>query len=327
MHKLTHLLFLLPLLFGCSENNNVSPQHEEVVEEGPEVVNLSPFWRVRDRIFHDGPPGAFDDTAVKDPTIVQVDGKYHMFFTGRNLSNWSLGYATAATLEGFTDAEHIELGVLNATGYAAAPQVFFNRYDSLWYLVYQTGPATFSTNDDITDPDGWSPGQSMGFDDGLDFWVITDSSYWYCFYSAQDGTGNIKRRRTTMVDFPFGWGQFEITARNTFEAVHVYKNLANAKYYMIVEDIARHIELWEADEIGGNWTQLAEEWAHIDNLVHRTEQWTEQVSHPELIRAGYNELMEIESLNRCQMLFQGVMDGDYGTYSQIPYDLGFIQNY
>ena len=41
-------------------------------------------------------------------------------------------------------------------GYRAAPQVFYFAPQSLWYLVYQTGNASYSTNPDIANPNGWS---------------------------------------------------------------------------------------------------------------------------------------------------------------------------
>ena len=49
------------------------------------------------------------------------------------------------------------------------------------------------------------------------------------------------------------------------------------------------------------------------------------VSHPEIIRAGVDERMEISDIYRCEILIQRVVDGDYGDYGNIPYDLGIIR--
>ncbi|MBL3657202.1 non-reducing end alpha-L-arabinofuranosidase family hydrolase [Fulvivirga sediminis] len=295
---------------------------------GGEAVNPNPSWNVESRIFFDGPAGAFDDIAVKDPSIVYVDGRYHLFFTGRDYNYWRTGYASATTLGGLANANHNFLSSLNGGGYFCAPQVFYFGAKGKWFLIYQSGVgASFSTNTDVGNPSGWSPVRTMGFTDGIDFWVISDGSRVYCFYSAQDGSRSIKRRSTSINDFPYNWTGPTTVATNTFEAPHVYKNLADGQFYMIVEDIARHQELWRASSLGGNWTKVSEEWAHRNDLNYLADRWTDQVSHIEVIRAGYNELLEVDNLNRCQMLIQGVPSGNYGDYYRIPYDLGVIRNY
>ncbi|WP_176956027.1 non-reducing end alpha-L-arabinofuranosidase family hydrolase [Catalinimonas alkaloidigena] len=294
----------------------------------PPQVNLAPSWKVEARNFLNGPAGAFDEVSVKDPSIVYYEGKYHLFFTGRDSTRWRTGYAAAPTLTALKDAEHHFLGSLQAGGYFCAPQVFWFKEKSRWYLIFQSGVgASFSTNPDLTDPDGWTPVQPMGFNDGIDFWCIADGNRVYCFYSAQDGSFTIKRRSTSVADFPHGWSEPEVVATQTFEAVHVYKNKADGHFYMIVEDIARHQELWEASDLGGTWTKLAENWAHKEDLVDLADHWTDQVSHVEVIRAGVDERLEVEDLNRCQLLIQGVVNGNYGSYGNIPYDLGVIRNY
>ncbi|MBN2544326.1 MAG: hypothetical protein JXB50_00925 [Spirochaetes bacterium] len=37
--------------------------------------------------------------------------------------------------------------------------------------------------------------------------------------------------------------------------------------------------------------------------------------------------MEVNDLNHCDILIQGVVNGSYGDYAKIPYDLGLIRNY
>ena len=53
----------------------------------------------------------------------------------------------------------------------------------------------------------------------------------------------------------------------------------------------------------------------------------DQVSHGEIIRSGTNERLEIDNIDRCQVLIQGVLNGSYGDYANIPYDLGLMRNY
>jgi len=287
-----------------------------------------PIWEADARCFLDGPPGAFDDISVKDPTIVYSGGKWHLFYTGRDVGvvgNFRMGYASANSIPELNSATRHYLSSLNGGSYFCAPQVFWFEEKGTWYLIYQSGLGpTFSTNTDIGNPSGWAAGTSMGFSGGVvDYWCISDGSYVYCFYSPLGTT--ILRRRTTVADFPYNWSEASTVATDTFEASHVYKNNADGKYYMMVEDVSRHFELWTASDLGGTWTRLQEQWAHGDQLVFNADHWTDQVSHGEIIRAGVDEKMEISSINRCEILIQGVVDGNYGDYGNIPYDLGIIR--
>ncbi len=290
--------------------------------------NPTPYWKADARCFFDGGSGSFDDIAVKDPSIIYSGGKYHMFYTGRDNSLWRMGYASASTIAGLSSSAHTFMSTLNGGGYFCAPQVFNFTTKGRWYLIYQSGQgATFSTNSDVGNPYGWSAGRAMGIYDGIDFWCISDGGNVYVFYSAQDGSSTIKRRRTSVANFPYGWSSPTVVATNTFEAPHVYKNLADGKYYMIVEDMARHQELWVAGSLGGTWTKVNEYWADASRLSFNADHWTDQVSHVEAIRTRTNEYLEVNDLNKCDLLIQGVLNGNYGDYSRIPYDLGVIRNY
>ncbi len=292
------------------------------------TYKADPTWRVDARCFLDGPSGAFDDIAVKDPSIVYSGGKYHLFYTGRNSSMWRMGYASATSIAGLKTATHTFMSSLDGGSYFCAPQVFWFEAKGKWYLIYQSGlGATFSTNTDVGNPSGWAAGQSMGFYDGIDFWCISDGNNVYCFYSPMDGSHTIKRRSTTVANFPYGWSSATVVATNTFEAPSVYKNKADGMYYMMVEDMGatRWQELWTASNPGGTWTKVSEQWAHPNDLIDNADHWTDQVSHGEILRAGTDERMEIYDIDRCEILIQGVVNGDYGDYGNIPYDLGIIR--
>jgi hypothetical protein len=323
---LSGALFLGNIFFACSK--------EETAKYIPPVtvpVKSNPSWKADARCFLDGETGTFDDMAVKDPSIVYYNGNYHLFYTGRDVGtggNWRMGYASAVSLEGLNAAKRTYMSSLNGGSYFCAPQVFWFAAKNKWYLVYQSGlGATYSTNSDVGDVSGWKAGQTMGFSDGIDFWCIADEANVYCFYSAQDGSHTIKRRSTTIANFPFGWSAPSVIATNTFEAPHVYKNKANGNYYLVVEDIGRHQELWKATSLNGTWSQIAEKWAANTNLTATAEHWTDQVSHVEILRSDVNEKMEVTDFNHCDMLIQGVVDGTYADYGSIPYDLGIIRNY
>jgi hypothetical protein len=287
-----------------------------------------PTWRAGARCFLNGPSGSFDEISVKDPSIVYSGGKWHLFYTGKNSSSWRMGYANATTIAGLNTATRTLMSSLNSGTYFCAPQVFWFAERGQWYLIYQSGlGATFSTNTDINNPSGWAAGASMGISvsgAAVDYWCISDGTNVYCFYSPQDGSYVIKRRSTTVADFPYNWSADSNVCSNTFEAPHVYKNIADGQYYMMVEDLSRHFELWTASSPGGTWTQINENWAASTNLIETEGHWTDQVSHGEILRAGVDEKLEISDINRCEVLFQGVLNGSYGDYGNIPYDLGTI---
>jgi hypothetical protein len=296
-----------------------------------EEANPTPTWYAEARCFLDGPSGAFDDLAVKDPSIIYNGGRYHMFYTGRDKGSgglWRMGYTSATSIANLKTASRTYMSALNAGNYFCAPQIFWFPVKGKWFLIYQSGlGASFSTSTDVSNPALWTANRAMGFTDGIDFWCISDGTYVYCFYSAQDGSRTIKRRRTTVANFPYSWESPTVVATSTFEAPHVYRNIADGKYYMIVEDINRYQELWTATSLGGAWTKVSEKWASRDRLQFRAEVWTDQISHVEALRANPNERMEINNIDRCELLIQGVLNGNYGDYANIPYDLGIIRNY
>jgi predicted GH43/DUF377 family glycosyl hydrolase len=293
-------------------------------------VTAAPNWYSDGRCFLRGYSGAFDGIAVKDPSIVTSGGKYHMFYTGKDASSWRMGYASATTIAGLKTATHVYMGSLNAGSYFCAPQVFYFHSKGKWFLIYQSNGACYSTNSDISNPSGWSAMKQMFSSSGLDFWCISDGTNVYCFYGPNDGSHTIKRRSTTVANFPNGWGAISTVCSNTFEAPHVYKNNADGKYYMMVEDVSRHFELWTATSLGGTWTQVNENWAIASRLTQYNEHWTDQVSHGEIIRTnGCGEMMEVDNIDHCQVLIQGVTSAKSSgvDYGQIPYELGLIRNY
>jgi hypothetical protein len=335
------LSILVPVLLGCAkqENNITSTEGglnavpagtTAVAAGGGLVLNAlpNPSWHVDARCFLDGPTGSFDDVAVKDPSIVYSGGKYHLFYTGRDATLWRMGYASSSSISGLKTAPRTFMSALQSGTYFCAPQVFYFPVKGKWFLIYQNAHgASFSTSTDVANPSLWTPTRTMGFSDGIDFWVISDGTYVYCFYSAQDGSHTIKRRRTTVANFPYTWSEPTVCATETFEGPHVYKSNADGKYYMMVEDLARHQELWTASSLGGTWSKVSEQWAAKADLVFNGEVWTDQVSHAEIIRAGINERMEINNIDHCEVLIQGVLNGSYGGYANTPYDLGLMRNY
>lgn len=130
--------------------------------------------------------------SIKDPSVVHWQGRWHLFVTvrGRRRSR-QVEYIR------LTDWEHPQVErremLQVREGYFCAPQVFYFRPHRRWYLIYQVGepdrkpglqPA-YSTTEDITEPDSWSPARLIfpegpaGVEKWIDFWVICDSERAY----------------------------------------------------------------------------------------------------------------------------------------------------
>src|SRR4051812_27494613 len=73
---------------------------------------------------------------VKDPSIVYVNGKYHVFMTTAGSAGWGLGYTS---FDKWSNASAAKIVPLDKSpmgpGYRAAPQVFYFAPQKTWYLI------------------------------------------------------------------------------------------------------------------------------------------------------------------------------------------------
>ncbi|ELP62739.1 non-reducing end alpha-L-arabinofuranosidase family hydrolase [Streptomyces turgidiscabies] len=283
---------------------------------------------------------------LKDPTVVQYNGKYHVFASTASRSGYNLVYLNFSDWSQAGSATHHYLDrTAIGTGYRAAPQVFYNAPQRLWYLVYQTGNASFSTNPDISNPNGWSAPrnfyssmpdiirQNIGRGFWVDMWVICDSANCYLFSS--DDNGHLYRSQTTVGQFPNGFTNTVIAMQDSknalFEASNVYKVQGSNQYLLLVEAIGsdgrRYFRSWTATGLGGSWTQLAASegnpFARANNVSFPAGAWTRDVSHGEMIRAGYDQTLTIPSC-RLQYLYQGLNPNAGGDYNLLPWRLGLL---
>ncbi|WP_395751562.1 non-reducing end alpha-L-arabinofuranosidase family hydrolase [Prosthecobacter sp.] len=288
------------------------------------------------------------DVALKDPTMVFHEGKWHLFATHRRASgkvdmqylsfaDWKdAGKATRHTLD-FHDQYH------------CAPQVFYFTPHQKWYLIYQLaderrapkmGPF-FSTTSTLGDPKSWTKPQPMidtlpeGGDKirWIDFWVICDATKAHLFYTSDDG--HFWRRETTKASFPLGWSKPELLLKDTkdelFEASHTYKLKGREQYLTLIEAMApgqRYYKAWLANKLEGPWKPLAatreHPFASAANVSQRWT-WTTSISHGELIRSENDEMLEVDPAN-LRFVFQGVDDEGYKAkkYGSIPWRIGIL---
>jgi len=145
-------------------------------------------------------PG-METVSIKDPSIVRYGDAWHLFCTIRGTPRThAVVYLTFKDWDEADRAEHHLLTLHE--GYYCAPQVFYFTPHKKWYMICQAAseawepkyqPA-YSTNDDITDPAGWSPLQPLIGSKPesvkkawLDFWVICDREKAHLFFTSLNG--------------------------------------------------------------------------------------------------------------------------------------------
>jgi len=289
-------------------------------------------------------------TGIKDPSVVYYNGKYHVFASvtsstgGYNMvyfsfTDWS--QANSAT-QYYLDQTPI------GGGYRAAPEVFWFAPQKLWYLVYQNGNAVYSTNTDIANPAGWTKPaafyssmpqiikDNIGSGYWVDMWVACDSADCYLFSS--DDNGHLYRSQTRVSSFPSGMTNTVIALQDTanphnvFEASNVYKVSGANQYLLIVEAIGsggwRYFRSWTSTSMAGGWTPLAatqgSPFAGAANVTFSGGAWTTDISHGEMIRAGYDQTLTI---NPCHLryVYQGRDPSvSTGSYSTLPWRLALL---
>ncbi len=286
--------------------------------------------------------------AVKDPSIVRFDHRWHLFCSLRKEQGGQgrirIGYLSFADWQ---DAGSATWSILELTDdYHGAPQVFFFEPHKKWYLIYQAadesrgigyGPC-YSTNENISDAVGWTlptPLYSVkpGSKAGLDFWVICSEATAYLFFTSLDG--RMWRAETSLSDFPdSGWTDPQVALQaDIFEASHTYKLRGLNKYLSLIEaqnGSRRYYKAYLADRLDGEWTPLAASkqrpFASPLNVVNQAESWTTSYSHGELIRSGVDQHLEVDPSD-LRFVFQGVSDEDRKGkgYGAIPWRLGILK--
>ncbi|MET8976697.1 non-reducing end alpha-L-arabinofuranosidase family hydrolase [Streptomyces sp. NPDC004539] len=343
---------VLPLLLAVLAALLLTPG-AAVARETAESLPRTFGWTSTGPLLGPRPDAAHPVVAVKDPTVFRYGDRWQLYFTTADTAGrWSLGHTS---FENFSDARTAPQTYLDTNPniggrYAAAPQVFFFAPQDTWYMVYQTGPPSYSTSDDPSDPLSWSAPrgffaaepdvvtQHKGDGGWLDFWTICDDTDCYLFFS--DDNGHQYRSRTTLAEFPNGFRDTTIVLSepnrfDLFEASNVYRVEGTGQYLMLVEALAtgadwrRYFRAWTADRLDGTWTPLADTVANpfirSSNVTFDPEvpAWTKDFSHGELIRDGVDQTLTIDP---CTMryLYQGLDPAASGSYSQLPWRLALL---
>jgi len=318
---------------------------------GPSELPSSFAWTSSGPLIAPTTDRTHPNLSVKDPSIVRVDDRFHLFATTANeYAAWSMVYATFSD---FCEAGRAPQYYLdqnpNLRGYHAAPHVFFFRPHGKWYLTFQSGQPQYSTTEDIADPASWSAPTNFfasepptvtankGSGGWLDFWTICDGATCHLFFT--DDNGNLYRSQTAIGDFPEGFGDPVIAIRGTketvFEGSATYAVAGTGTYLTLVEAFGtggrRYYRSFVAPSLDGEWTPLADSWenpfAGTMNVTFPESlgEWTRDVSHGELIRDGYDETMTISPSN-LHFLYQGVdpQQAIRAEYFELPYRIALL---
>jgi hypothetical protein len=284
-----------------------------------------------------GAAGAFDEVAVKDPSVVFFGGRWHVFYTARGRGDYATGYVSAGTLEGLRDAPRHELTQIRgkASRYACAPQVFFFEPQGLWYLICQTRDSNYqpvySTTRTIEKPESWTaPKPLVEKTDKakwIDFWIICDETTAYLFYTRAHR--HVTVRTAPIAQFPEGWGQGRVAFGGVHEAVHIYKVKDRDAYHMLFElnrGGVRSFGLARAPQLTGPWEKVTDAYATADQLRCETgPRWTDVVSHGEMIRSGFDQRLEYDADDPA-ILIQGRRGTtNDGPYQDLSWKLGLIR--
>ena len=292
--------------------------------------------------------GTHDLVAVKDPTVVRYNDRWHVYASSvarggiygmvyTSFADW--GEASTATFYTMDKTPGFNT-------YVAAPQLFYFTPQKKWYLVYQSGPPMFSTADDPGAPATWTKPapffaktpavveQNGGW---LDFWVICDAQSCHLFFSNDHGRWY--KSKTSIAQFPQGFSEpivvmEDAEAGRLFEACNVYKVAGTNQYLALIEafdgssNYKRYFRSWISENLEGPWTPVHTDakapFAGRKNVEFDGAAWTEDISHGEMIRSGYDETMAIDT-SKLTYLYQGfASSANTGDYNAIPWRLGLL---
>jgi endo-1,4-beta-xylanase len=321
---------------------------------GQRVVPANFHWTSSDVLLSPQSDATHSLAAIKDPSVVYYNNAWHVFMsTVSTTGSYSMAYATFAD---WSQASSAPLQYLDSNprllGYHAAPQVFYFRPENRWYLIFQSGPPQYSTNTDIANVAGWTTPANFfaaepavvaenkgdaAYAGWLDFWAICDTKNCFLFFSDDNGTWY--RSQTAIADFPNGFGNTVVVMKDPsvfglYEASNVYLMQDTGKYLGIVEAFGptsnyhRYFRSWTADALDGEWTPLqdtfAMPFAATSNVTFSVTPWTADISHGEMVRAGFDETLTIDTC-QLQYLYQGYAVGaPTDPYNDIPWKLGLL---
>jgi hypothetical protein len=325
--------------------NSSSASLSLVIDAGITPQLPGPFsWSSTGPLISAVPDANHSILAVKDPSVVYFNNLWHVYATSSTGSAWSMIYLNFPTWQQASSALPYYMDANPGfVGYHAAPEVFFFRPQNKWYLIFQSGQPQYSTADDLSQPATWTTlqnffaSQPANVPNWIDFWVICDAVNCYLFFSGDDGS--FYRSQTTIQSFPANFSapvliMKSANASDLFEASNTYYMKGLNQYLTLIEAMDqsghRYFRAFVANQLDGDWTPIstatssAQPFAGIGNVSFDAgvTPWTVDISHGEMLRAGYDETLTIDPTN-LQYLYQGTSSYP-PDYIDIPWQLGLL---
>jgi hypothetical protein len=335
----------IPHVIGCLSLAAVSLHAAESKNAAAAAFRVPALWEYSAPLIAPEKRETEPSRAQKDPTLVFYDGKWHVFMTVKLPTRSVIEYCSFVN---WADADRAPRTILKVSdsAYYCAPQVFYFAPHRKWYLIYQLGLpkakkmwVAYSTTTDIAAPDSWTPTKPIldgGDKDprtvgGLDYWIICDEQRAYLFWTSLNG--KMWRLWTKLEEFPNGFDHCELALEaKIFEASHTYWLKNQDQYLTIVEeDGRRYYKAYLADRLDGPWAPVADTaeqpfagWKNIRPAAG-VEAWTDNISHGELIRDGYDQTLTVDPSN-LRFVFQGMLDKDKSgkAYGQFTWRIGLL---
>ena len=305
-------------------------------------------WRTGAPVIVPRSDASHDLVSVKDPTVVRFNDRWHVYASSvTNAGAYGMVYTSFTDWTSMASATWYYMDQTPGFNtYVAAPQVFYFRPQNRWYLVFQSGPPMYSTSDNVADPTRWTrpapfyasePPIITQNDGWLDYWVICDSAFCHLFFS--DDHGRWYKSKTAIGSFPNGFDTPIIVmqdpeAGRLFEGSNVYKVAGTNKYLALIEAFdstsnwKRYFRSWTSESLEGPWTPLRDSgtapFAGPSNVMFEGTAWTANISHGELIRAGYDETLALDACD-LRFVYQGFDPASDGIdYNKLPWKLGLL---
>jgi hypothetical protein len=339
-------LIVEPIKASAQETRRVVNNKNHLTKTKADAFKVPSLWEYTAPLISPEKRDTNPSHAQKDPTVVFYDGKWHVFMTVKLTGKSAIEHCS---FEKWEEADRSARTILKVSDsdYYCAPQVFYFRPHKKWYLVYQMGVpgankmwVAYSETKDIFNPNSWTQAKPIldgGPNDprkvgGLDYWIICDDRHAYLFLTSLNG--KMWRLRTRVDDFPRGFDHCELALEaQIFEASHTYKLKGMDKYLTVIEeDGRRYYKAYLADRLDGKWIPVADTaerpfagWKNI-RPGRGVKPWTDNISHGELIRDGYDQKLIVDPSN-LQFIFQGMWDKHKSgrNYGQFQWRIGILR--
>ncbi|MGC4088868.1 MAG: non-reducing end alpha-L-arabinofuranosidase family hydrolase [Polyangiaceae bacterium] len=305
-------------------------------------------WRSGPPLLNPSANGLQNVVALKDPSIVRFAGRWHVYVTTVAAGGvYGMAYVSFADFEEAGAASFYSMRrTPGFDRYVAAPQLFYFTPQKKWYLVFQSGPPMYSTNDSPSEPGRWTPpapffeSTPAGIDESggwLDFWVIADATHCHLFFSNDHGRWY--KSKTRVEDFPHGFSAPVVVLEDSeagrlYEACCVYSVAGTGQYLALIEafdqgsEQRRYFRSFTAGSLEGPWQSLHDAadapFAGLANTSFDGAAWSADISHGELVRSGCDETLSVE-LGDLRYLYQGCDPSvDTRDYNAIPWKLALL---